>query len=485
MNFELPIAIDTHIVIRDRDTKEVLREGKNAIHPQNMSRVIARALANEPNSIIHRMAFGNGGTYTDAAGNRVFNPPNDGISGGWEARIYNETYSEIVDENNVDFKTDPGSADVNNVRIGGGASPADDPEGGGVQSIEVGRKSNIIITVVLNENEPNGQLPNANPGPILENDESYFIFDEIGLYSPGKPAKATNGYSTVNVGIDKTSTSIINLTPNTAYTLPLIVDGNNLVATIQTPSSGTGVGGAFTYGDLCEGINTGSWLINGDPIDDYVFVYMTDRSGGAYPSIIGMQSYGYLTFQSKTTGPNSSVTLTCVSNSSNLFNVLTNGVCGNVNLNRQVGVAAGVANDPVNPENERERLLAHFVFDPVMKAHGRTIEIIYTLTVSVGRTTAPQVTQTVTLTAPASPTPTPTPTPMPTLTPTVTPTSTVTATPTQTPPATETMTPTPSPTVTETPSPTPTPTITPTLTPTPTPEPQSMWNVLVSESDGA
>ena len=76
MNQELPISISTFIVIRDTKTKETLRSGKNAIHPQNMSRVIARALANEPNSIIHRIAFGNGGTYTDAASNTVFNPPN-------------------------------------------------------------------------------------------------------------------------------------------------------------------------------------------------------------------------------------------------------------------------------------------------------------------------------------------------------------------------------------------------------------------------
>lgn len=425
MMHELPISFDTKIVVRDAKTKEVLRVGKNAIHPQNMSRVIARALANEPNALIHRIAFGNGGTYTDAAGNVVFNAPNDGNSGGWEARLYNETYSEIVDELHPDFKSDPGSADVNTVRMAGGASPADDPEGGGVTSVEVGRKSNIVVTVVINENEPNGQMPTQNLGPVVEEDETFFMFDEIGLYSPGKPAKSTSGYSTVNVGAAKTSVDVTNLSPNTNYNVPLVVNGTSLLAVIHTPASGTGAAGTFTYGDICEGINTGNWLVSGDSINDYVTVYITDRSGGAYPTILGMQSYGFLTFESKTTGITSSVLLTCsTGDAANFFNVITNGVCGNVNVNNVPGVAAGVANDPVNPANERERLLTHFIFDPVLKSRDRAIEIVYTLTISVGRTTDSQVIE-VTSTPTPSPTPTPTvsvtPSPTP-IAPTVTPT---------------------------------------------------------------
>lgn len=392
MKLDIPLSISTHVLIRDKATKKTLGEGSNAIHPQNMSRIIARALANEPNSIIHRMAFGNGGTYTDAASNVVFNVPNDGVSGGWEARLYNETYSEIVDEENVDFKTDPGSADVNTVRIAGGASPADDPDGGGVTSVEVGRKSNIVVTVVINENEPSGQVPTQDLGPSVTEDETDFMFDEIGLYSPGKPAKSTSGFSTVNVGTDKTSTDSTNLLPNTAYVLPSIVDGVSLSTIVTTPASGTGTAGSFTYGDLCEGINTGDW-VTGDVLSGYATVYITDRSGGTYPSITGLQSYGYLTFESQTAGSTSSVELTCNANADNLFNVLTNAVCGNVNVNTADGVNAGVANDPVNPENERERLLTHFIFDPILKSRDRAIEIIYTLTISVGRTTDSEVTQ--------------------------------------------------------------------------------------------
>lgn len=394
MTYDCGVKFDTKIVIRDAKTREIIREGKNAIHPQNMSRVIARALSNETNSLIHRIAFGNGGTYIDAVGNVVFNAPNDGSSGGWEARLYNETYSEIVDEHHPNFKGDPGSADANNERMAGAASPTDDPDGGGVVSVEVGRKSNVVLTVVINDNEPMGQLPSQNIGPVAETDELYFQFDEIGLFTDGKPAKATHGYGTVGFGVDKLSTSNTLLTPDTSYNLPLTVDGEAYLAVVRTPASGTGDSGAFTLGDLCEGINTGNWIVSGDSIDEIVFVYVTDRSGGAYPSIAGMQSYGFLTFESVSTGELSSVVLECAGNdSANIFNALTDGHCANVNAGNRNGVSAGVSNDPVHPENERERLLTHFIFDPVLKSSDRSIEIEYTLTISVGRTSDSQVTQ--------------------------------------------------------------------------------------------
>jgi hypothetical protein len=67
------IAVKGHIHIED-DLGNVLLDKNNAIHPQNMSRVIARALANENNFYIHRIAFGNGGTLTDAAYTITYRP---------------------------------------------------------------------------------------------------------------------------------------------------------------------------------------------------------------------------------------------------------------------------------------------------------------------------------------------------------------------------------------------------------------------------
>lgn len=50
------------------------------------------------------------------------------------------------------------------------------------------------------------------------------------------------------------------------------------------------------------------------------------------------------------------------------------------------GAAQGVQNAPLDPTTERERLLAHLIFSPVLKAANRALTITYTLTISVART---------------------------------------------------------------------------------------------------
>ncbi len=391
VTLNLPVQIDTRVIISNAETGEVLVDKPNSIHSQNMARVLARGLAHEANFYIRRMAFGNGGTFRDAAGNLVYNPPNDGRDGSWESRLYNETYSEIIDDSDPLFGEDPGSAESGNIRPGGGAIPTDDPTGGGVVSQEVGTKSNVICTVYLNNNEPTGQVDSHyDPATIANPDNRCFQFDELGLYSPGAPATATNGYSSVNVN-DATSETATTLAPNTAYQISIDVDGITYSAILTTPGGGSGPTSQFTYGDICEGINTGSWITGGDPINDVVYVYVTDRSGGTYPTIIGKQSYGFLLFQSKTLGAGSSVNLNCsTASQTNFFNVLTSGSCVNVNVNQEDGENAGVANDPTNPSNERERLLTHLIFDPILKSTFRSLKIVYILTVSVPKTTDSQ-----------------------------------------------------------------------------------------------
>ena len=394
VNINLPIQLNTRVIITDMDSNEVLVDKSNAIHSQNMARIIARGLSREVNSYIKRMAFGNGGTFRDAAGNLVYNPPNDGRDGSWESRLYNETYSEIIDDVDPFFGEDPGSAESGNIRPGGGAMPTDDPSGGGVVSQEVGTKSNVIATLYLNNNEPMGQVESHYDATTIANpDNRCFQFDEIGFYSPGAPATATHGYSTVNVG-DATSEATTALARSTSYIISLEVDGVTYTATLRTPAGGTGPTGAITYGDICEGINTGAWIVSGDPIQDHVSVYITDRSGGTYPTIIGKQSYGFLLFQSRSLGSTSKVELNCSqAGGNNFFNALTSGSCANVNINQMIGANAGVANDISNPANERERLLTHIIFDPILKSSFRALKILYIFTVSVPKTTDSQVSQ--------------------------------------------------------------------------------------------
>jgi hypothetical protein len=382
MKSAFEIIIDTHVIAIDRKTHEVLFEKSNAIHSINMARAVARGLAKEPNNYIYRMAFGNGGTFTDAAGNIVIRPPNDGNNGdGWESQLYNETYSEVVDDGvYVDCAFEPNP--LLGTNPSGGAVPADDPTGSGVTSQEVGTKSNVVVKVFLNENEPTGELSNSSiSAPTGE--ERQFYFDEIGLYTFGKPAQATNGESSVNVG-NKISTDELSITPGLVLNLSADVDGVSYESQITIPQNGTGPNGAVTFGDFCEGFNSGGWITNGDPLNSVLYVFITDRSGGEYPSIIGKESFGFLTFESKTTGSASTVNLICDAEvAANFFNVLTSGICGNVNVNQVAGQDAGVQNDPSNPCNERERLLTHLIFQPILKTADRAIDITYTLTISV------------------------------------------------------------------------------------------------------
>lgn len=396
----IKVAVKGHVKITDEITGEILLDKDNAVHPQNMARVIARSLANEENGYIYRIAFGNGGTFIDAGGNIVFRQPNDGDNGaGWESRLYRETYAEIVDEDDADFGVDPGSAGPDNVRVGGGSNPAGDPAGGGVTSEEVGTQSNIIITMVLNESEPSGQLlTQSSPSPTLELDEDTFIFDELGLYSLGLPAVDTSGVSSVDVG-NKLSTDDIApaLAGSTDFALRVTLDGVTQDAIITTTAAGTGTGtaGAFTYGDLCEGINTGAWISSGFAFDGAsgAFFFITDRSGGSYPSITGQESFGFFTVQSKTTGISSTILFPSnipddqpIGGNDNLIFVLASNIFANANINVNDGQAAGVINDSVTPTNERERLLSHLVFTPILKSQSSVIRIVYTITVSVAAT---------------------------------------------------------------------------------------------------
>ncbi len=411
------LQITGHVLIKD-DLGNVLCNQKNAVHPQNLARVFARALANENNYYINRMAFGNGGTEVNAAYVITYNPVNDGQPpdpNTWDSRLYHETYSEIVNEGqdtlNPLLGSDPGSADPNTgVRPGGGAVPSDDPptilhvSGPGVRSIETGLISSAVVTCVLNAEEPTGEYLTDVLGPTQATNTS-FSFDEIGLYSEGIQAIAASGYQQVSVG-DRAATDNTNLLPNKTYGFQITVNGGP-IQTVQftTPAGGgSGPGGTFLYGDLVVALITGAatWniLVNATPVIGSSFLgsaaTVTITNDGTFsPSLAATQTYGYLQFQSNLTGPTSSILLTPITNGSgtpispfSLFNA-TNGLnapTGTSLLAPVAGMNAGVQNNPVDYTTERERLLTHLIFSPVLKAANRTLTITYTLAISVART---------------------------------------------------------------------------------------------------
>lgn len=391
-------TITGHVLAVD-DLGNVLLDKCNAIHPQNMARVWARALANEPNSCIYRIAFGNGGTTVDPAFTVTYNKPNDGQSPdvlGWQSRLYHETYSEIIDDGlttlNPLLGTDPGSADINTgVRVGGGAVAADDPpsvvhvSGPGVRSTEIGLISEVAVVCVLNGSEPTSQVSSDYQYPTGYT-EGDFVFDEIGLYTGGARAIPTNGYQQIYVN-DKTSTSVTGLAASTAYTLNVAVDGSASVAvTFTVPAGGgSGSGGTVLYGDLCDAINLSkpTWGLSGVPRTDFS-LSITDDSASAFASIPGAQTYGYLLVKSYSVGAASAISLAGAGTTVFLAGLTVPS--GAHLIPAVAGSEAGVQNNPLAPDVERERLLAHLTFSPILKAMNRRITITYTLTLSVART---------------------------------------------------------------------------------------------------
>ena len=153
MNFKTKIK--GHVLVKDKNTGEVLCDKFNAVHPQNMAKVLARGLANEPNQQIFQIALGNGGTYIDSTQSIVYNSPNIvGIS----ADLYNTTYTEVVDDGNS-------GVGIGNSVISQ-AAPSPD-----ISSL-------VICTIQLSANEPAGQ---ATTDGVTTNPESLYTFDELGL----------------------------------------------------------------------------------------------------------------------------------------------------------------------------------------------------------------------------------------------------------------------------------------------------------------
>lgn len=146
-------SIKGHVKAFYKDNNEVVIDKFNAVHPQNMATVIARGLANDPNQQIFKIVLGNGGTDINSSQDIVYNAPN---IIGTNASLYNETYSEIIDELT--------GAPAGNSVISASATDYN--------------TALVICTVQLSSNEPSGQ---ASTDGVTTDPNSPFTFDELGL----------------------------------------------------------------------------------------------------------------------------------------------------------------------------------------------------------------------------------------------------------------------------------------------------------------
>jgi hypothetical protein len=144
------------VMIHDDQGNLVVKK-QNAIHPQNMALIVARALAREDNGYVFELAFGNGGTFYNTSSSLVYKSPNIIGSG---ASLYNQTYAVQVDD------LTSGTPTSNSVQALPSPAPA--------------LTSLVVVTAQLSALEPLGQAVADN---LTTDPESSFTFDEIGLKS--------------------------------------------------------------------------------------------------------------------------------------------------------------------------------------------------------------------------------------------------------------------------------------------------------------
>lgn len=359
------IGVRGDVTIED-DLGQVILSKQNSVHPQNLSRIIARALAGELNSTIFKLALGNGGTYIDATGTTSFRRPNDGVSpdlAGWQSRLYNETYNEVVDE---------GSSQLGQ---GVGAFPGGDGLGvAGVRSVKLPTgESQVIVTCVINSQEPTAQLANS----LISSTNGVYTFDELGLFTAGLPPVATQGYQDVVLVTGKTYLDNTYLTSGASYRFDLTIDGI-FKSAVVTPV-GTGTGGAVTYTDLKQAI---------DGLQLGIVAQVSQP---------GVNTLGNLRLRSITAGPDSSIVIRDMStgvglnpgqlwlfNQLGLTSAVSTGSTAYLGLGTtSTGQLQGEEDNPTYPQNERERMLTHLIFSPLQKDASRSWKITYKITVIV------------------------------------------------------------------------------------------------------
>jgi len=94
---ETPInSITGHVLIRDKNTQEILLDKFNAINYENFSVALAQSVAFRGQGYISEMVFGNGAATVSGVGTVTYLIPN--VS-GVGAQLYNQTYRKIVNDN--------------------------------------------------------------------------------------------------------------------------------------------------------------------------------------------------------------------------------------------------------------------------------------------------------------------------------------------------------------------------------------------------
>lgn len=353
--------------ILDATNNQILLDSEpNAIHPLNLSVVLGRGLAGMPNSNCYRIAFGTGGTVLDGlTSSYIKNDPN---INSFSSRLYNEVYSEIIDATTVGL-----------LSTGDGAVPEhDDPpvlfqSGPGCSiSVDVPNSTTIVkVTCHLNAKEPLGQ------NLLVDDEEIVFEFDEIGIFSNGRPSIAKPGYQYVDLDSSTTKTfaknasSTTNLTvatPSSKYFFRIIIN-NGIQQLIKLDFSS--LNNTPTYGQLVARINA---AIMG--------AYGT-QAATASISDGTINTFGHLKFTSSSAGDGSTISLSeSQSTDTQGYQPLFVALGGSI-LPSKDGQNPGVALNFTDSSLEAERMICHLRFNPIKKARNTSLVVEYKIELTV------------------------------------------------------------------------------------------------------
>ena len=152
--------VQGHLVIRDKNTGEVLVDKMNAIHNGNMANALAVAFAGSTEGHLRYMVFGNGGTQIDATGAITYKAPNVSDIRDESAALFNETYKKdlLVDteDNNITTVDYPANY------------------------------TDVVATCTLTYGEPINQDEADGSSTNPESFDGDYVFDEIALYTNGE-----------------------------------------------------------------------------------------------------------------------------------------------------------------------------------------------------------------------------------------------------------------------------------------------------------
>ena len=149
------VHIEGHIKIYNPESGHIFVDKRNAIHYENMSISLAESLGNIGQGFISEMSFGNGGTIVDPTGIITYLTPN---STGTNASLYNQTYTKVVDDRNVN-NLDPTRNKIETRHVSGT------------------NYTDVVVCCLLDYGEPNGQ----DAFDTASDTEQQFVFDELGL----------------------------------------------------------------------------------------------------------------------------------------------------------------------------------------------------------------------------------------------------------------------------------------------------------------